>query len=198
MRHTLDHDPIRLLDASDDTLELFEDAATDDVEHTGHLAIGVEPRDCRNVRGLRPCPFVSCPHHLLLDYMDTDRDEPNLTLNRARLPMFIPRGEEVQLGRRRELPPTVPIASAEDHAFQHRAVERLWEMPETCEREVSMRGEHDVRAVARIMGAEEDEVGKVLDDGLCALRGAAIVAGADPEDREEMAAAMFELLGVRR
>jgi hypothetical protein len=176
-------------------LELFDQPA-EDVEHDGYLAVGVEPRDCRNAAGIRPCPFVGCPHHLLLTVIPTDRAEPNLALSRARLPMFVAPGEGPALGRRRELAPTVPLGSGEDLAFQRRAVERLWEMPDTCSREVALRGGLDVRAVARALGAEEDEVGLDLDDAVCALRGAAIVAGADPEDGESMRDAVFDVLGI--
>lgn len=176
--------------------ELFPEAPGNDPEHDGWIARGVGPTDCRNRAGVRPCPFVGCRSHLLLDVIETARAEPNLTISRARLPMFAPPpvapGQpDPSQGRRRELAPTVPLGSAEDLAFQRRALERLWELPETCARS-GVAGGLSVRDVARRLGAEEDEVGSDLDDVLCALRGAAIAAGADPEDED----AVSEMLGL--
>ncbi len=173
--------PDDLADLTD--LDLFADE-TEDVEHDGYLAIGVGPRDCRNVAGLRPCPFVGCPSHLLLDYIHGQAHAaPSLTLNRARLPMFLPADHVPERGRRRELPPTTQLGSADDLGFQRRAVERLWELPETCAREVAERtGGLEIRALSKMLGAEEDEVGMDLDDVLCAMRGAAILAGASGDD----------------
>lgn len=183
------------------TGDLFAREPTEDVEHEGYLALGVWPMDCRNTLGVRPCPFVGCSSHTLLDYIDRPGGEPALTLSRARLPMFQPpppkRGEpDPSLGRRRELAPTVPLGSSEDLAFQRRAVERIWELPDTCAREVARRGEHELLAVARVMGADEDEVGKVLDDGLAIIKGAAIAGGAATDDEDAVAAMALALLGL--
>lgn len=194
-----------------------------DPEHEGWLARGVEPMDCRNRAGLRPCPFVGCRAHLLFDWIETARFEPSIAISRARLPMFAPPAPapgqpDPGLGRRRELAPTVRLGSPEDQAFQRRALERLWELPDTCAREVAARdplpadtiriltddhgrGGVPVRsaaAVARILGADEDETADVLDDALCTLRGAAIAEGADPDDPTAAWEAMVTLLGFER
>lgn len=204
-----------------DPSELIVDAP--DPEHDGWLARGVEPMDCRNRAGLRPCPFVGCRAHLLLDHIETVRPEPNLVLSRARLPMFapppvLPGRPDPSLGRRPELTPTVRLGSPEDQAFQRRALERLWELPDTCAREVAARELHhadairiltddhgrggvpvrSAAAIARITGADEDETADVIDDALCLLRGAAIAEGADPDDPASAWEAMITLLGFER
>jgi len=178
-----------------DAPDLFGEADASDEEHRGWLAMGVEPRDCRNAIGVRPCPFVGCSSHLLLDHIHTPHHpEPSLALSRARLPMFREPDALPVRGRRRELPPSLPIGHPVVHSFIAAAVERLWEMPDTCAREVAARGPHELRQLAVVMGAEEDEIGIDQDDAECALKGAAIVAGADPEDAEEMTTAVLELL----
>lgn len=82
---------------------------------------------------LGPCPFVTCPRHLLIDsgapIEISGRRYAELMLNRAGLP--------ATMGRRPALP-AVPT-DGEIDAFGLEALERLDEVPDTCSVEVQQR-----------------------------------------------------------
>ena len=159
------------------------------------LEVGAWPRDCANVEGLRPCPFVSCRSHLLIDEVYAGPSAPNLAINRASRP-DVPR--ERLRGRRKELSPDASRAKVA--AFADDAMAALWRLPDTCAREVARRAHDDEQAAASALGRAERievmtfaEIAAILGDtsngdgiedefGIIVerLRGEAIEAGADP------------------
>ncbi len=188
-------------------LDLLKPPAEDDGEYDGYLAIGVWPRDCANVHGYRPCPYARCRHHLLIDEVYAGPGAPSFSLNRARDPSIL--SIRSTQGRKPELSPDDDDAVLA--AFEDLAVERLWELPDTCAREVARRAyeaeqaasfleERKARAtvmtfgeIAPIVGVgDEDELAEECADTLAGILGTAIEAGADPGIEEDAAAAIVE------
>ena len=124
------------------------------------------------INAQRPCPWVTCPHSLLLELTAPNGDhavagevaglvvrgavaqpQPSLLLNRAR------RDGRPALGR----PPTLaPDASKREvAAFEDAAVEQLETMPETCALDVATRRPWPGDS-SRGLGNTDEEVAEVL------------------------------------
>jgi hypothetical protein len=121
---------------------------------------------------LAPCPWATCPRHLLLDVGQVveirGRRHADLLINRA--------GEPATMGRRPALA-AVPTDGEVDE-FDAAALDRLEELPDTCELDVIARhGEAvPVEAIAAALGVSEEQVrldtlnaaralGLVMDNG---------------------------------
>lgn len=173
-----------------DQLDLFGVPVPEDDGPREPLAIGVWPMDCANVDGIRPCPRVTCRHHLLLDEVYSGT-APSLAINRA--------GALVQLrGRRPELAPDA--SRLEFELFAEAAVAVLWNLPDTCSREVARRY-REVRPdadeamtfpeIAAVLGVgDPDELAEEFADHRAGLRGEAIEAGGDPDVEESAVEAL--------
>lgn len=170
-----------------DQLDLFGAAPAAEDDGLDVTATGAWPMDCANPAGVRPCPHVTCRHHLLLDEVYSGPGEPSLAINRV--------GSLVQLrGRRRELSPDASRIEVE--RFIDEAVAALARLPDTCSREVARRArdaadraEADrpyamtLPEIAAVLGeSDPDELVDELAALGDALRGEAIEAGAEPGD----------------
>lgn len=177
-----------------DQLGLFGAPAVE-VDDAPEVTAGAWPRDCANPDGIRPCPRVSCRHHLLLDEVYSG-PAPALAINRA--------GSLVQLrGRRPEL--AADATRAEVDAFADAAVEALWRLPDTCAREVAHR--HRLARpdafeamtwdeIAVVLGvADEDELIEEYAGIVDGLRGEVFAAGGDPGVDDEAIAAVVARAG---
>lgn len=172
--------------------DLFAGYRAEVDDTTKPTAVGVWPTDCRNALGLRPCPFATCRHHLLLEFVYSNPTEPNLAINRA--------GSLVPIrGRRPEL--SLDASRAEVEAFADDAVAALWTLPDTCSREVARRAHlaHDgsdgpamtFPAIAAVLGvADPDELAEEFAELRDGLRGEAIEAGGDPDVEEDAVTAI--------
>lgn len=175
----------------DRQLDLFggHAPAVDDDE-TDPIEVGVWPMDCANVEGFRPCPRVTCRHHLLLDEIHSGDGKPSLAINRA--------GSIVRLrGRRPELAPDASRADFDEFAGD--AIAALWRIPDTCAREVARRYRQrrpDATAamttdeMAAVLGVADpeslsDELAEIIDG----IRGEVYAAGGEDSD---------DLLGMAR
>lgn len=101
-----------------------------------------------------PCGGATCPRNLLLD-----RGEPVVVLGRVHHELLLNRaGEHPVMGRRPALA-AVPTDGERDR-FDLDAIERVDELPDTCERDVIARygGEVPVEAVAAALGVSEEQV----------------------------------------
>ncbi len=141
---------------------------------------------------LRPCPFISCRFHLLVELTAPNGDhaeagydaggqyrhdavarpQPSMTLNRARP------GQPPPLGR----PPTLaPDASKREvAAFVDAAVAQLEVMPESCVLDVADRGPQSQEAVAAVLGLSVEAVIDAEAEAGAQLRGRSYEAGAPP------------------
>lgn len=176
---------------ADDQLGLFGSPAVEVDDTREPTRIGAWPTDCANVEGIRPCPHVTCRHHLLLDEVYSGSGEPSLAINRA--------GSLVQLrGRRPELAPDA--SRPEVAAFTTLALDALWRLPDTCAREVARRyrqarpDEAEAMTgdeIAAVLGvADPDELLEELAAIVDGLRGDVWAAGGDPDRDEEAVAAL--------
>lgn len=167
------------------------------------LTVGAWPTDCANVEGVRPCPRVTCRHHLLLDLAYSTDTEPNLVINRARRSA----GLVVVRGRRPEL--GIEATPAQVARFIDDALAALWLLPDTCSREVARRAALAVERtdpllvepqvamtwaeVAAVLGvADPDELVEEFAEIRDGLRGEAVEAGADPDVEDEAAVAIVQ------
>ncbi|MCG8419033.1 MAG: hypothetical protein MJE77_13935 [Proteobacteria bacterium] len=106
--------------------------------------------------GPRPCPWVGCRHHLLLDV----KEGGSLVLwQPGRRP-----------GRPRELPAEPSVSADEVEAWAERAADTLESMPDTCSLDVADRGEHDAEDVATILAVSVSRVHQLESRAVAALR----------------------------
>jgi hypothetical protein len=97
--------------------------------------------DC--IDGPRPCPWVSCKYHLLLDV----KSNGGLTFNVRR-----PGEHGVKtVGRRR-------MRGAEADALAERALERLCEMPTSCALDVADEGGATYERIGELLGLRKQSV----------------------------------------
>lgn len=90
------------------------------------------------IDGPRPCPWVSCSKHLLLDVAQVDGKRlrpPSLRLN-GRSAKGLRTGADAEAVR----------------VWTDEAVERLHTMAESCSLDVADEGRHHMREVARLLG----------------------------------------------
>jgi len=99
--------------------------------------------DCRD--GLRPCPWVSCEHHLLIELGRPYKHGRSYPSRHPGLSLAVPGGR----GRRAQLAPSSSEVLVE--AWIDQAVELLWSMPETCSLDVAERGA-SAREVSELIG----------------------------------------------
>lgn len=90
----------------------------------------------------RPCPWVSCRYHLLIDA--TERGA--LVLNGG-TPIVLRRGS----------------SQTKVNAFNHEAIERLHTMIDTCAYDVAARDDQNNETVARLIGYTREGVRLLLD-----------------------------------
>lgn len=105
------------------------------------------------VDGPRPCPWVSCRHHLLLDISVPVVRPPSLVLaraDRARLSEY--------------------AAASLVRAWINDAAAELDRMPETCALDVADRGAMASERVAELIGVSRQRVDQIGADGLAKLR----------------------------
>lgn len=102
------------------------------------------PRDRGECRGgERPCPWVSCRYHLLLD---VDPDTGTIWLH-------------PDVGAGRTLPEWLPNGTAEERADR---VLPLLDTHETCSLDVADRGEHTNRETGKAMGLQPVRVKEIM------------------------------------
>ena len=122
--------------------------------------------ECRE--GPRPCPWVGCPMHLLIEVAKPERHHrgwaaraPGMLLSQARGP-----------GRRRRLSSSAAAALVE--VWIDNALELLWSMPDSCALDVAERGEARVgelaAALARSKEGTRQMVRTIERDALARLR----------------------------
>ena len=116
--------------------------------------------------GPRPCPWVACEYHLLLEHgkrtskvrLGASHKSPGLILN-------LPRA---RAGRRRHLPSS---AAAElVRVWIDDAEEILWGMPDSCELDVADRGEASPRSVQQHTGRNASSVRAIFSQGRSRLQ----------------------------
>lgn len=110
--------------------------------------------DC--VDGPRPCPFVGCRYHLLLDVNHKGS-------------LAIARNDNAGPGRPRVLT-AKPTAADVVQGWIDSAVEALAKMRETCALDVAERGEHDGVAIGKLLGFTRTRTGQVCEGALLQLR----------------------------
>ncbi len=108
------------------------------------VLVMTRPRTRGECGDVRPCPWVSCRHHLLLDVAEVDGKRlrpPSLRLN----------GRDV-LGLR------TGASADEVRVWTDAAVERLDAMAHTCSLDVADEGRHLYREVAKVLSVRRQRV----------------------------------------
>lgn len=167
-------------------------------EHDGHFEVGAWPMDCLNADGYRPCPYpVRCRHHLLFNDVQSEAGVPALTLNQARHPDLV----QLRTRGRYEEVARAETNYAKLEGFAITALERLWELPDTCSREVARRAAMASEdssepamtfpEIAAVLGiGDPDELAEEFADHRAGLRGEVIEAGGDPDVEESAVEAL--------
>jgi hypothetical protein len=103
------------------------------------------------LRRCRPCVFASCRHHLLA------RVQKNGTI------LF---NDDAYRGSRSRALNARKVAGGKRAEARQilRAVNRLWELPETCALDVADRGEHTWPEVAQLLGVDKERVRQIGDE----------------------------------
>ena len=113
-----------------------------------------ERGDCCNENAVRPCPWVACRHHLLVE-VDQAKDKPG----KIRLNMLPQEGAS---GRRPGLSPTATVEEVEK--WTDDAVEQLFKMEETCSLDVVEKHPDGASesVIASALGTSHQAVGQEL------------------------------------
>lgn len=104
--------------------------------------------ECRN-GDARPCPWFGCEHHLVLEVIATTSPR-----RRANALAITSDGARVVLH-------SGPVDDSALDAFIDAAIERLLEMPETCELDVRESGDRTAAEVAAIVGVTPGQVRRI-------------------------------------
>lgn len=121
------------------------------------------PRTRGECGEVRPCPWVSCRHHLLLDVHVVEG-------TRARPPTIRLNGRSVrglQTG----------VDASEVHTFVDAAAERLDQLEHTCSLDVADEGRHLMRTVARLHSVRRQRMVQELEGAKAAMLEAVKTAG---------------------
>lgn len=100
------------------------------------------------VDGPRPCPWVRCKYHLLIDV----KEKGGLVVN-------------FETGLR-----TLSTRRSLDEEWLDAAVERLDTMKHTCVLDVADQGEHTLEEVGELYGLTRERIRQIVDGGVEALR----------------------------
>lgn len=104
--------------------------------------------DC--VDGFRPCPYVSCVHHLALDVMASG----SLRLNAGeKLGSTLHQGQNFGAG-----------------SWMDRAVDALLKMPETCALDVADRGGITLEEIGALLNMKRERVRQIEEEALLDAR----------------------------
>jgi Sigma-70, region 4 len=103
--------------------------------------------DCELPRGMRPCPFVGCRHHVA---QVLELDDGTLEIDRERLAID-----------------ASPAAAA---AFAERIAERVVHLRESCSLDLADRGEHTLQQVGETLAVTRERVRQIETKGRAALR----------------------------
>lgn len=123
-----------------DGLEVMEDAFAAPREEDDAPARPRTRGECENTA--RPCPYVTCRHHLLIDVSE----QGNILLNE---------GDPCRrMGSR-------AVSRAAPESFDQRALRRLAELPHTCSLDVADEGPHTLEQVGEFMGVRKERAYRV-------------------------------------